>query len=350
VYYGSGIAGDTLNNHQISSIDVDYRFRAAYSGALSSILWYDIHKADTTNTGYSNGTGGTLQICIQTDDGSVSHLPSGVNLACVNNNSPKSSYFPVEVFPTPPILVAGTLYHIRWHNTDPAPDSNFVSVDASYAWDATVPRQPTISDTDLAVFQGNVLRPNDTPIFQVNYASGAKQGNGYMEHWGSNAPLISGNGKVREQFTVSGANKQISHIAVRMKRDSTNTGSSPLTIRLETGAGVLIEEGTVPATTFPVGTRNDTSDNHNAWGTYNFSVPRTLTSGQSYNLVLSAPADTIYSASGIRRGPSYGFTNATYFPDGFAQYTVDGGSTWSGFDQPGGFTNSTLADLQFYFW
>jgi hypothetical protein len=51
----------------------------------------------------------------------------------------------------------------------------------------------------------------------------------------------------------------------------------------------------------------------------------------------------------MERGNNYGFVVPTFFGDGYGQYSVNSGSTWSGFDQMGGGTNFTNADMQFYF-
>jgi hypothetical protein len=350
-YYGPGIEFDSLNNHQVAGVDVDYRFRATTSGPLKSLMWYNIHSTcyNPPSAGYSCGTGGIMHICIQTDDGTSNHRTTGVNLACVDNIAPLKSTFPVEVFPSPAVLTKGQLYHIHWHNTDPDPLNNFVSVDAMFVWNPMVPRQPTILDNDLAIFRGAVLQTRDTPIFQITYGDGTTQGQGYMEAWGGVSPLISGSSEVREQFTVSGPDRVVTHASFRLKRDSSSIGTSPLMVTLKTGAGATIEQGAIPYNVFPLGTTNDNSGNQNAWGTYTFTAPRTLVSGQSYQVVLSAASDTKYRAPPIRRGPSYGFSSATFFSDGYGQFSTDGGSNWVGFTQPGGSSNNTIADIQFYF-
>ncbi len=84
---------------------------------------------------------------------------------------------------------------------------------------------------------------------------------------------------------------------------------------------------------------------HPVWATASFGTSVTLASATSYNLVLSAPTGTSYNAFVIRHGAAWGFPASTYFSDGTAQYTT--GSTWLGFDQPGGETNRTVGDLQF---
>jgi hypothetical protein len=149
----------------------------------------------------------------------------------------------------------------------------------------------------------------------------------------------------REAFTVSDESLTVSSVAVRLTRV---TGTSALNVRLETAAGVLIEQGTVPAAAIPVGIPGShAGTGHATWATYAFAAPRTLTSGQGYNLVLSAPVDTVYSIFVLRKGGDYGFKPATCFGDGHAQYNP--GTGWVFFDQTGDTPNVDQGDLQFYF-
>jgi hypothetical protein len=129
---------------------------------------------------------------------------------------------------------------------------------------------------------------------------------------------------------------------VRLNLES---GASPLGVLLAAGDGGVIEQGTIASSAFPLGAIGTVSP---TWATYAFATPRTLVDGQGYQLVLSAPADTIYQAYGIERGNNYGFLPPTFFGDGDGQFSVDGGS-WQGFTQPGGRLDNPNADLQLYF-
>jgi hypothetical protein len=359
-YYGPGIGSDGLDNHQVADVDVDYRFRASSSSPVLSLIWYNIYNIkcaphqsgsqgtcpqDCAMSGnvYACGTGGTMHICLQTDDGTSAHLSTGVDLGCVDHvNASGPPYFPVETFATPITLVPGQLYHIHWHNTDPDPTVNFTSVDSLYVSEATSPRQPTIPDEDLAVFRGTTLRDKDTPLFQLNFADATAQGQGYMEVWIGAPVSISGSAQVREQFVVSGAGRTVRSVAVRLNRAS---GTSALGVSLESASGDVIEQGTIPSDAIALG---DVSSKSASWATLDFTQSHQLTSGQGYVLRLSAPADTVYQAVGIERGNHYGFTTPTFFADGYGQFTTDG-TTWQGFTQSGGSTNNTNADVQFYF-
>jgi hypothetical protein len=360
-FYGMGIGADALDNQQVADVDVDIRFLAATTANLTSFIWYDIfdpkcapHAAvdagtcplDCPMSGnvYACGTGGDMHICVQTDDGTAAHMTTGVDLACLDHlRAAGPPFFPVETFPTPAHLTEGVLYHLHWHNTDPSPTENFTSVDALFVNHATVPRQPTITDDNLAIFRGPMPRPQDTPILQLTYEDGTVQGQGYMEVWVGTPEPISGTSMVRESFTVSGGDRTVSSVSLRLNRAM---GTSGLDVQLETGTGTLIEEGTIPSSAFPLDPIGPGTSP--TWATLSFASSHVLDGGQSYAVVLSAPEDTLYQAYAIERGTNYGFVPPTFFGDGYGEYTADGGS-WSGFNQPGGSSDSKIADLQFYF-
>ncbi len=380
-YYGSGVQFDVLSNVQVAQGDVDYRFRAASSGAATGFIWYDVYVrgGDTAGCsgiacecdGYGCGTGGTLQICIYPDDGSTSHLPTdpltqqstGLQrppLACVSPaNLRAGAVVRTETFPAPAKLIEGTLYHLHWHNSDPHPTLNFISVDDDCVWHPTAPRQPTIPDTDLEVMsiynngEKVIVKAvaTDTPIFQLNYADGTTQGQGYIDSWNVAAVDISGKDRVRELFMVNGTDRTVTGVSVRVSRVS---GASPLTVVLATKAGSVLAQGEIPAQQFPLGEAltsvASTSQNVTpAWGTYVFSSPAVLSLGESYQLILSASSDTVYQDYEIEKGAGYGFSTNTFFGDGYGQFSIDNGNSWAGFPQPGGDANSSQADIQFTF-
>jgi len=349
--YGSGIGMDALNNTQIGgpeAITSSYRFRAAASAALDSIRVYI-----TDGVGYASGDGGTLEISVQPDDDSSVHAPSGAILASTSirpGNPISIGPLPLVTFATPPALTAGRLYHIVFRNTDPSPSINYISLDGIYMFQPTSPRQPRFSDVDWGqptrYGSGSWADQDRTvPILQLNYANGTVQGEGHIQVWVGSPKDISGAAMAREAFTVSGEDRTVSSVAVRLMRVS---GTGALTVRLETAAGVLVEQGIVLATAIPIGIPGShPGTGHATWATYTFATPRTLTSGQGYNLVMSAPADTTYSIFVLRKGVDYGFDPVTFFGDGHAQYNP--GSGWVFFDQTGGTPNLDQADLQFYF-
>ncbi len=341
--YGSEINADTLANTQVGGTNgggvntqVAFRFRATTSAALTSVRFYVIG----TVSGYAGGTGGTLNVSVQTDDGSAAHVPSGHVLAQVSipNAASLHGAGALATFSSPATLTAGQLYHIVFRNTDPAPTVNFISINGTYVYGSTIePQQPRFPDTDFALLmnQGSwTTRENYTPIVSLTYANGVVAGQGYMEMWIHNYEPISGADQVRELFTL-GDSRTVSQAAVRLRRSS---GASSLTLSLETASGTLLAQGTVPASSIPVSAPG--GDNGGAvWALASF--PATTLPAGSYQLVLSTASDTQYTIFPIRKGLDYGYGSTTYFADGQAQYTS--GSGWTAFaDRPG------ESDLQFY--
>jgi len=351
VNYGPGIGSDSLGNTTIgpNQNKLSYRLRVQHTGYISAVQPYLI----MDHTGYWGGTSGQILVSIQTDDGTSSHNPSGQKLTSALLIDPDgvptpARYFPTFAFTGHAAVTAGEIYHIVFENPDPNPDVNFVSVDALYQAAAPTPSQPTMSDTDCAVLlfsnysgtTGAIWKPRQgyTPVVQIDYDDGFTEGLGYMEVWVGAPESISGTSSVRETFTVSGASDTIASVHIRAARIS---GSGALTVRLETGSGTLIEQGTIPASAFPLST-SATYD----WGSLKFAAPHTLSSGQSYHLVLQSASSTVYQAFPIRKGSDYGYKSTTYFPDGYAQFLQNG--TWVGWTQ-WGVTDRTDGDLQFYF-
>jgi hypothetical protein len=348
--YGSGIGSDGLGNTTIGPNEnkVSYRIRVRHSGYISAIHPYLI----MDHAGYAAGTGGKVLVSIQTDDGTPSHNPTGQKLTSSLLTDPYAAvaparYFPVFTFSAPAAVSTGEIYHIVFENPDTNPTANFVSVDSLYQASAPTPSQPTMTDTDCAVLlysnywpDGSVWKPRQgyTPIVQTDYDDGFTEGYGYIEAWVGAPQSISGDGSVRETFTVNGTSKVVSSVGVRAARLS---GSAALIVRLETGDGTLIEQGEIAATSMP----SSKSPTY-VWVNYKFSAPHTLASGQSYHLILQSSSSTVYQTFPIRKGVDYGYKNTTFFSDGYAQFQQAG--NWVGWTQ-WGTTGRTDGDLQFYF-
>ena len=342
-YYGSGFSADSLANTVLggpSLNTVSYRFQAKHASALRSIRVFFIWSL--LKTGYQAGQGGTIQVDLMADDGSAQHLPKGPSLATVSygNIIAQNDNYPDLAFANPAILTGGALYHLVFSNIDPSPMLNYISLDSLYTNAQTAPMQPSIADANFAMLvrSGTAawkLREGFTPTLELDYADGGSQGNGYMEVWSTNPKTISGVAMARETFKVSGPARAFTKIMVRLQRTA---GASPLTLRLETSDGTLIEQGTVPAASVLPGVP--------AWVTCSFPLSQSLASGAAYHLTLSSPADTQYSIFPIRRGLDKGFSDYTAFPDGYAQYTTTGAAGWTGWDM-WGTPNLTTSDLQF---
>jgi len=327
--YGPAIRGDSLANTPIGKdgIQVSCRFRAdpggVFRGARPYLIWSFRRK------GYHGGTGGTLKVDLEADDGSPLHRPSGQVLATQVRRmalvETSDQFYPLLSFDRAPALRPGALYHLVFSNTDPDPQGNFVSVNALYLKSVQGPLQPRLDDSGWAMLMRSRASPawavrrtpgsqdGFTPILEIDYADGRSQGMGYMEFWMGAPKAVSGPARVREVFTVTGPARRASSVAARVRRLS---GPAPLTLR---GCD---------------------------WVGFTFPQPLALTPGRSYSLVLCAPAGTRFEAFPMRKGSDKGFRDTTLFADGHAEFDAGGG--WAGWEQWGrsGLLN---ADLQFFF-
>lgn len=341
------MAADALANTIVGgpyANKVSYRFRAKHTGYLSSVRIYLIPDA----AGYARGTGGKLLVSVHNDSNTSAHTPAA-RLGYYTIGSPLAArgsarYFPLVTFARPIHLVAGRLYHVMFTNVHPSPTLNYLSVDALWQKTVQVPSQPAYSDLDSAVLLYTRVakawrsRRGFTPIIQFNFTDRWTEGIGYMEAWVGAPQAIGGTRSVRQRFTMSGTSKRVGAVAIRLARTS---GASYLRVRLETSTGALVEQGAISAAAIP-----RTSPISYRWARYNFTRLHTLLAGRTYHLVLTAPSGTVYQTFPIRKGSSYGFSNTTFFRDGYAQFKS--GSRWVGWTQWGA-TNRTDGDLQFYF-
>lgn len=355
-YYGSGVAFDVLDNMQVGRADVDYRFRAEHSGPVVSFSWFDAYGkfgADGASCdGYGCGTGGVIEVCIFNDDGTEEHLWSGHPLGCATRkNLRDGDRVRTDAFDTAPVLTKGALYHLHWHNADPNPDANYISVNDVCNWHPLHPRQPNYSDVDLAVLHGREVVETETPIFQIRFADGETQGQGYKESWNYAAETISGDKRAREFIHVTERDRVVTEVSVRINRASGNT---PLRIELKDSKDAVLAHGEIAAERFPLGrlltkSPRDSEQVNPVWATLHLNRPKRLRAGQTYFLCLSAAQGTVYQVYGIQRASGYGFSGRTYFADGRGEFTRDGGKTWSGFQQADFSVDHKDADLQFYF-
>lgn len=337
--YGAAINADALNNVTIGPHVVSYRFLATHTGTVSAVHFYLI--VHGPHAGYNAGTGGTLKVQLETDDGGSAHQPSGNILGTYTIPQPQNP-FPVISFSPAPKLQAGNFYHLVFSNIDPNPNANFVSVDNLYMEHPLNPMQPAFSNENVATLIEDSpgswsVYDFNTPIFEFDFTDGGSFGQGYMEVWVGAPEPISGANAVRETFTVSGGDKAVTSVAVRLARVS---GSGDLTVRLEQADGNVVEQGTIPSSAIAQSSSNYT------WATYNFSAMRTLLNGEAYHLDFEAPSGTTYQIYPIRKGSGQAFQATTFFRDGHAEFESNG--SWSGWTQWGQ-TNRTDGDLQFYF-
>jgi hypothetical protein len=342
--YGNGVVFDSLANTRTddSPSHSFFRFRAPRSGTITGIRFYYV-SADS-GSGYGGGTGGTMRITIETDDGTSDHFPSGTALATEDLAAVAVGDADRFVTIDPGAEVTkGQIYHVVFENTDASPATNYFSVDNAYVFDDNPPHHPRFADDIWAHGMGMPWerRNRYIPILDITFEDGTHYGQGYFEgsyDAGEMAQITGSNYMARERFTVTDGPIDIVSVGIAALRES---GTDDLSVRLEDDSGNEIKTVTMPYGSFVVGgwTSNPT-------GLY-VIVPMTahLVNG-TYRLRLSTASGSVYWAFATRRGSdSYGYDPVTTFPDANpgAQKTTNG-STWTSL---GGVTDEN--DLQFCF-
>lgn len=320
-FYGSCINADTKSNLQVgwtNRAKVAHRFRATQTSTITSIRFQQRGGA-----GYSGGTGGTMRISVQPE---VAGVPSGTILGTPGTYGPKvpaGGIFDLVTMNAP--VTAGTLYDVVFENTDPNQTVNYISVNELYVFGSTLtPRQPAFPDSDYAVLYADPtwhLESRFTADMDLTYANGKHDGMAYVQNMIDKYGTISGVSAVREHFTVTGTPVTIASVSVRVRRSS---GTDPLTLSVKQGA-TTIAVGTVAAATVPVSAAGG-DNGGSVWATA--ALPATILAvGQTYDLVLSTPSSSAYTAAPIREGTDSGLLSYA-FRDGSGQFTTNG-SSWA---------------------
>ena len=350
--YGSGIGGDSLANLRVGkmsssgSLQYSYRFKADATSTFASFTFYYI--GPSSGAGYGGGTGGTWRARVYADDGASTHFPTGAALATQAFSPGTTSSAEITVtFATPASLTSGTIYHLVIDNTDADPETNYGSLDlwwysSAGAFYASPRRHPRFTNTDLACLtyvhpSGPWRESGDelyyTPILDITYGSGTRQGMSYGETSDAVGEQGEVNGTlkwVRERFTNAGA-KNVVGAGVRLYKIA--GGADALVVGLYTSAGSLIDSFSVPASSVANGNTPDGDSDHQraaAWAEGFFAASQALSDATEYYLRLSTAAGTTYWAWVERHlNPNYAYGSACAFTEGVSEKTTNGGGAWS---------------------
>ena len=346
-YLGSGLSADALSNTRIGGqyqTTTSFGFRSTHSGLLASVRIYVI--CSNSSSGYNGGTGGSLLVRIQPDDGTSKHRPSGQTLASYTHADPMNkSSFPLMTFSSPVQLRKGTIYHVVITNPDADPATNYVSVNSLWMRKGLVPSQPTLADSDWFQLLGSRTNPSSwtnistgqtdsyTPILELNYLDGFSDGVGYMEVWTESPKVVSGTSAVRQLFTMTAIDQSVARVSARLRRI---TGTDSLIVQVQTAAGATVARGALAASKVPT-----------TYSWVNIPVGNSLLrAGQKYMVEFRSAASSSYDLYPIRKGSgsTVGFKSALFI-DGYAQFTT--GGAWKGWDKWGQ-ADRQDGDLQYY--
>jgi hypothetical protein len=325
--YGSGIAMDAKDNYQLSGRRLAHRFRA---GTTSELL--SVRVQQRGGEVYSAGDGGIVRISIQADDGSRAHLPSGEVLAEVEvePGNPEGDWTTYEAwdFPEPATLTAGELYHVVFENRAPDPAEDYISINEIFMFQPTEPRQPALLDEYAVLYDrgdGWELELTATADMDLSYADGTHDGVAYIQNMCDRYGVIAGpDALVRERFTVTGGDRFVGTVAVRLKRTS---GDDPLVISVQADDGTVLAESTVAAASVPQA-EPGCSEETATWIEVSLEPPVLLEEGATYDLRLATGRASQYTAEPIREGTDEVMLSYRFI-DGGAERSTDGGSAWA---------------------
>jgi hypothetical protein len=325
--YGDGMqsfSGGLENlRFAVDETKMDVRWRAEQNSNIQSVVVFM-----KTGSGYSGGTGGLVNISLQTDDGSSNHFPSGMELdsSQAAPGNPASPTFREFVFTNHAALTSGTLYHFVFTDPDPLPTVNYVSLNNMGNNGGT--RQPYYSLTDWTMNvqhnSGWQAKPDTCPIAAIKWTNGMTQGMGYVDAPADSRRFtIQGSSEAGETFTVTGGDKVVTAVSFHVQK----VGSpGPLTVTLASGSNT-VATGTIPASAISTSI---------SWATLTFSSPITLSDGTSYHLYLTSASDSSnnYQTWPMLKGFSSGLDVPSEFHDGNYETNGNGASDY---------------DMQFYF-
>lgn len=350
--YGMPWNADSLDNIEVglqAGRKVDIQFRAPYTSTLVSVAL-----AIAYGTGYSAGTGGSVKCDLQTDDGTASHFPSGTSLGSVTvtttNGTPDTESIVTWTFATPIAVTLGTIYHLVFTQQDASPTTNWVSIDGTYNATPQAQLQPAFDNTDLCMnwsFSGGAWAAQTSiscaPL-NLHFGNGLDWG-WSVDYTPVAAALRNVGGAsnaVRMNFTPS-ENLLVRSMWARLYRQSAT--SQPLSLQLKQGGTTIVQQGTVAASGI-VALTAGASPADGTWVGVHFPDYQ-LRKAQQYTFELWSTAETtFYQAYPLRTAETGNWSAAALanrFNDGWWEYTVNGGSTWTQESSDTGYK------MQFYF-
>lgn len=340
--YGNPIHAEAVGNTRYTADrPVAFRFRAERSGTIEAVRWFNKYDVAGGNVGYSTGNGGRIRIDLRANAVvGGNNVPSATSLGSTapQPRAIELGYFPIVEFLDPkPQVVAGQFYHLVFNQLDTS-GANTISVNMLHTkkpidLGGNGRFGPYWTD-ELAHlwYSGGTngtwnVRADRAPIFELRYTDGVSTGQGMIFSHDSATKPVGGTEMARQIFTVRDATRTVAGLWMRVRRSGSSTPPE-LIVRLESSAGTLIEQLTVPAGAVPVST---IYDNPIPWIYRPFSQNRTLQLGQGYRVRFSA-ASAGYHLHAIQKGLNFGMQDRNIWRDAHAQYSVNSGASWVGWN------------------
>ena len=337
--YGPGVYNqDALANTIVGGPNnqkVSNRFRAQHNGHITSVRLYW-----QPGRGYSSGNGGTIRLRIMPDAGGLPNLNAAA-LATGYYSPGGAAYGSKPIFADAHLtssgnVQAGQIYHLVLENVDGSPTYNYISSNNAITIGANGRPSRWVAPSDWATLlntRGRWLdlttNPSSSnnyyvPILQLNYSTGAVQGNSNMEGGATDPKQVftaNANQPVREQFRPS-STRQVSGLSVAT---SASVGGQLLWRIVENGNELA--SGTISQWSpnySQVANRSGNRVTNYQW--YDINLPRTITfrAGSTYDVEFLPQGSSQWKFADQRTGADFGFRWPAAFTESQAQHRRGG--------------------------
>lgn len=303
----SGINNMTSVNHKTA-----LRFTAQETKTVNAIRVY-LQSEVGTSPNYRYG--------IQADS---SGLPSGTYLGSGTLTATSAGWKTITLSPSVNITAGNTYHIVVQYSSGTISTSRYVALRRSLPQNLLYPKTNAVDNnsntlfTTTGTFSAGSLQ-NFQPIYELDFSDTTYEGNPYESN---TETAIFGSNWQAEKFTVTGGDKTPQSVSFYLRKN----GSPPnaLTIELRDNLNNSIYTGTVAAVSVPTSF---------AYITHTFTSPITLTSGQTYRVILRTTAGTntnSYRIQIINTTNAANFNSITY--DGTnSVYSTSGnsGRSWT---------------------
>lgn len=334
--FGCAIHAEAVGNTRFShSKPAAFRFAAERSGQIDAVRWYHRFDTGTGHVGYSLGNGGSMRVELRGNDPATG-FPTATVLArtgTLSNLLNMDRFAKVPFLAPYPVLTAGEIYHLVFVQLDTS-GKNAVSVNMLHT-KKPIPEGVT---GRMGPFHGDVLahlwvnnagqwyvREDRCPIFELYYADGMACGIGWIFAHDSGDKQVGGALMARQRFPILDESRSVDGVWLRVRR-SGGSASELICQLIDASANQILEDLRLPAGHVVVSSRYD---NAVPWQFRGFSQPRSLVKGKTYLLRFSASSGS-YWFGAAQRGTAYGYQERNLNPAGYAEYSINGGSSWSG--------------------
>lgn len=318
-----------------STVDYGNKFLLTATSAIGNMTSVN-RKTSLRFTAQESKTVNAIRIYLQSEVGTspnyrygiqadVGGMPSGVYLGSGTHTATAAGWQPAITLSPSVNITAGNAYHILiQYNSGTISTSRYVALRRSAPPNLLYPKTNVADNNSNTLFTTNGTFTagsiqNSQPIYELDFSDSTYEGNPFESN--TEIQIFSNNWRA-EKFTVTGGDKTPQSVSFYLRRNSSPPNN--LTIELRNDLNQSLYSGVIATPSTPTTF---------AYVTHTFTSPITLTSGQTYRIILRTTAGTSTNSYRIRvlnatntanfHSITYNGTNSVYSTSG------NGGSSWT---------------------